>query len=79
MPSKPPSDPVHRPEPAVGQVWKCGRTQFLIVRVYHVGSEQYGVVNHRGEVAVMGGLNECVIQDDTYVGQFRGFKVEEME
>ena len=75
MPSKPPIDPVHRPEPAVGQVWRttCGREYVVLGQPY-----AFVCVNSNGHIDEgFATPSQCVLPEDTYVGQFAGFKVQE--
>lgn len=75
MPPKP-SDPVHRPEPAVGQVWRTEDGREFIVTYHFPGRNIVSVVwatvraltNYHPEY-------RSFKDTDTYVGQFDGFKV----
>lgn len=67
----------NRPAPAVGQVWReeCGRE-------YVIAEELCGFVcvYPTGEIDTgFDSPSHVVLPTDTYVGQFRGFKVEGME
>lgn len=78
MPPKPPSEPVKpvRPTPAVGQVWRTlGGLEYVIQKGETSG---YVCVHSNGDIDFgFTSLGACVTGDDTYIGQFAGFKIEE--
>lgn len=68
----------NRPAPAVGQVWSrpSGVTYMILQREGRTFQKLYddGDLGFDYQEAIY-----CVGSRDTYVGQFRGFKVEGME
>jgi len=77
MPPKP-SDPVHRPEPAVGQVWS--RSSGVRYMILQQGASMYQKLYDDGDLYVdYQRVSHCVEPSDVYVGQFAGFKVQDEE
>jgi len=66
MPSKP-----ERPEPAVGQVWMTSDGEHYLIS--DVCGEEFRLIYSWDLFRAIG----TAAEDDTYVGQFDGFKVKE--
>lgn len=68
MPSKPPSDPVHRPVPAVGQVWRDSAGMYLVGK--EDGESYLDAVYEDG--TTVHGIDQQMVRMDTYVGVWDG-------
>lgn len=76
MPSKPPIDPVHRPEPAVGQVWRDEGGMMFVVANGRDGNKASVFYEDLGAVWDLP-IHRAVEPSDVYIGQFAGFNVQE--
>lgn len=69
----------NRPAPAVGQVWRTACGSEYVIGYAEFDRKYRRVFVNGAEIGVATISPGTISHTDTYVGQFRGFKVEGME